>query len=26
MHESGEFSWFIQGELPFLGTGIFRVN
>ena len=26
MHESGEFSWAIQGELPFLGTGIFRVN
>ena len=26
MHESGEFFWAIQGELPFLGTGIFRVN
>ena len=26
MHESGEFSWLIQGEFPFLGTGIFRVN
>jgi hypothetical protein len=26
MHESGEFSWLIQGELPFQGTGIFRIN
>ena len=26
MHESGEFSWLIQGEFPLDGTGIFRVN
>ena len=26
MHESGEFSWIVQGEFPEKGTGIFRTN
>jgi hypothetical protein len=26
MHESGEFFWIVQGELPSHGTGIFRTN